>query len=256
MHQQNSTAINDVSHLPLTIKTIFNDLQNTEKTKPSDLIDKNSESSIFPLVTSIVNFSKNEYLFVSKSTLQIFGKTSQSIVNNGMLQEKSLFSEAHKEIYATEIIPLILKWYNIVSSKKDLTRTRLSLNISMLDKSGSTFPTTHIFKPYWLDEKGIPTLTTKYIYNNSFVSDDLPPAMVLEYLNYKNEWVLLLKKVFQPKFMRTSILSTREKEILELLEKGYGSKEIAFKLMISLNTVNNHIKNISKKVGKDIVPMK
>lgn len=43
-------------------------------------------------------------------------------------------------------------------------------------------------------------------------------------------------------------LSDREIEILKLVQSGYLSKEIAGRLCISLNTVNNHRKNILRKL--------
>jgi DNA-binding CsgD family transcriptional regulator len=43
-------------------------------------------------------------------------------------------------------------------------------------------------------------------------------------------------------------LSEREIEILKLVQSGFLSKEIADKLCISLNTVNNHRKNILRKL--------
>jgi DNA-binding CsgD family transcriptional regulator len=46
-----------------------------------------------------------------------------------------------------------------------------------------------------------------------------------------------------------SELSRREIEILGLLGKGYISKEIADRLYISVNTVNNHRQNIIRKMG-------
>ena len=44
-------------------------------------------------------------------------------------------------------------------------------------------------------------------------------------------------------------LSRREMEILGLLDKGLVSKEIADRLFISANTVNNHRQNIIRKMG-------
>ncbi|TVQ07587.1 MAG: LuxR family transcriptional regulator [Bacteroidetes bacterium] len=44
-------------------------------------------------------------------------------------------------------------------------------------------------------------------------------------------------------------LTQREKEILLLISKGYASKQIAGKLQISINTVNNHRRNILSKTG-------
>lgn len=44
-------------------------------------------------------------------------------------------------------------------------------------------------------------------------------------------------------------ISKREKEILQLLSKGASSKEISNRLFISINTVNNHRKNIIQKLN-------
>ncbi|MBN1950280.1 MAG: hypothetical protein JW801_03700 [Bacteroidales bacterium] len=44
-----------------------------------------------------------------------------------------------------------------------------------------------------------------------------------------------------------SVLSTREVEVLGLVSKGFASKEIAERLFISVNTVNNHRQKILEK---------
>eukprot|EP00825_Cyclidium_porcatum_P024122 TRINITY_DN26650_c0_g1_i2.p4 TRINITY_DN26650_c0_g1~~TRINITY_DN26650_c0_g1_i2.p4 ORF type:complete len:108 (+),score=15.68 TRINITY_DN26650_c0_g1_i2:196-519(+) len=51
-----------------------------------------------------------------------------------------------------------------------------------------------------------------------------------------------------------NILSDREKEILQLIDQGKMSKEIAPDLSISINTVNRHRQNILEKlhVGNSI----
>lgn len=46
-------------------------------------------------------------------------------------------------------------------------------------------------------------------------------------------------------------LTLREKEIIHLVAIGYTNQEIAVELNISPNTVKNHIKRISNKVGVD-----
>ena len=45
-----------------------------------------------------------------------------------------------------------------------------------------------------------------------------------------------------------SMLTPREKEILDLLAKGYRYKEIADSLFISIKTVRPHIRNIYEKL--------
>ncbi len=46
-----------------------------------------------------------------------------------------------------------------------------------------------------------------------------------------------------------NILTTREKEIFELLVENHTTKEIASKLNISEKTVRNHISNVMQKMG-------
>ena len=49
------------------------------------------------------------------------------------------------------------------------------------------------------------------------------------------------------------VLTKREKEILLLIRQGFLSKEIAYKLNLSIYTVNNHRKNILAKLNVDNV---
>ena len=40
-------------------------------------------------------------------------------------------------------------------------------------------------------------------------------------------------------------------EVLSLIVKGYGNKQIAYALSIAEHTVKNHVKNILSKLGVD-----
>ena len=46
----------------------------------------------------------------------------------------------------------------------------------------------------------------------------------------------------------TETLSPREREILDLLSKGYMNKEIADALSIAFQTVHTHVRNIYEKL--------
>ena len=46
-------------------------------------------------------------------------------------------------------------------------------------------------------------------------------------------------------------LTNREKQILNLIRRGFLSKEIAYNLQVSIHTINNHRKNILEKLNVD-----
>jgi len=50
-------------------------------------------------------------------------------------------------------------------------------------------------------------------------------------------------------FIKKYSISEREREIIELIIKGYSNKQIAETLFISLQTIKNHVYNIFRKVG-------
>jgi LuxR family transcriptional regulator of spore coat protein len=49
--------------------------------------------------------------------------------------------------------------------------------------------------------------------------------------------------------LRSHLLTTREKEIFDLLIQNYDTLEISDKLKISEKTVRNHISNVIQKLG-------
>ena len=48
--------------------------------------------------------------------------------------------------------------------------------------------------------------------------------------------------------MDENVLSDREKEVLELIAKGFRNKEVADKLFITVSTVKSHVHNIYDKL--------
>ena len=84
------------------------------------------------------------------------------------------------------------------------------------------------------------------------LDDLLPDKISFEGVNrrlihIKSGKICLFKNELEPN--KKTILSTREVEVLGLVSKGFASKEIADRLFLSINTVNNHRQNILEKVG-------
>lgn len=76
------------------------------------------------------------------------------------------------------------------------------------------------------------------VYHGESVMNGIIASKVLEYFQQGK-----IKEVQQ------SNLTDREKQILELLVKGYSYKEIAASINISVETLNTHVKNIYRKLN-------
>lgn len=78
------------------------------------------------------------------------------------------------------------------------------------------------------------------------------PVDSVDGINLKElAWLGWQMRATNPPRLSSSILSTRETEILILMAKGCSMKETARLLEITYHTVNDYIKTIYKKLGVD-----
>ena len=103
-------------------------------------------------------------------------------------------------------------------------------------------------KPLKLSEKGYPNIS---IVTFDFITHLLKPdAHWWGRISYGKDdphkfHILSSDK----KYNYQDILSEREKDVLKLVAEGLESKEVAQKLFISLNTVDNHRRNAVLRTG-------
>lgn len=75
----------------------------------------------------------------------------------------------------------------------------------------------------------------------------ISPSIVSKILEHAYEEGYKKNSIERDKFLKT--LSCREREILDLIAKGYNNKEIALELSIAEQTVKNHVSIIYDKLG-------
>ncbi len=82
-----------------------------------------------------------------------------------------------------------------------------------------------------------------------YISPAIPREMIDEYREY-------LKRASSPEeeFRKKEELTTRQKEVLQLIAEGNATREIAEKLFISIKTVETHRSQIMKKLGINDIP--
>lgn len=122
---------------------------------------------------------------------------------------------------------------------------KLIMNFRQQDKYGNYLNVILQWVVLELDKKGNIWMV--------LILDDLLPDKISftgvnrRLINIKTGKICLFNDEIETK--QKAILSTREIEVLGLVSKGFVSKEIADKLFLSVNTINNHRQNILEKTN-------
>jgi len=91
-----------------------------------------------------------------------------------------------------------------------------------------------------------------------YVLKDDPPEMLVQAVRKVaagGEWIsprvakVLVKSVRHEEKSATTALTDREMDVLELMARGHKNEEIADKLVITTQTVKNHVRSIFRKLG-------
>jgi DNA-binding CsgD family transcriptional regulator len=191
----------------------------------------------------VFDFYKRNYLFKRIHYSNQIGHDNQKIDELGLNYFVSLI---HPEDY-----PILLDTYQKalifleslpIAEKKDY---KLIYTFRAKGKDGKFYPIIDQVVILELDKKG-------KIWLLLAISDFLPSKGKMEkasrqLINIKTKTLYLFNN--NSNYNEKQVLSTREIEILGLVSKGFASKEIAEKLFISVNTVNNHRQHILEKIN-------
>lgn len=199
------------------------------------------ESSIY----AVFDLHKNHYLLQSKEQLEIFGLDQK--------QGQNINFEMHYERIHLDDLSFVLETDNLQyqffsnlppEKKKDY---KLVYDFRTRNKDGFYIRHVHQSIPFELDKNGRTWLTLVISHPMSERLPNEKPQRRL--INIKTGELHLFNKIDGEG--SAVILTKREKEVLILISRGYDSYNIADKMNISINTVNNHRQNILKKTRTD-----
>ncbi len=219
--------------------------------QPGDVNYEKAEKEYTPflklidsLQTSIVvsfDFYKNNYFFVSDSFNSVFGfhKNHLPVTSNGWFRNR--FHPDDYIINEGSIWALNFLYNQPIEKRKD-------------------FRLIHEFRIKNDDDKWIRLLIQNEILEldrkgNLWIDLKLCDFSPNQDLNVPGQFIFRSKPTgeviysLQGKNSITGNISNREKEILGLISEGHKSSQIAEKLFISVNTVNNHRRNMIEKLN-------
>ena len=163
--------------------------------------------------------SKNEYAIVDdarnyKKAISLFQEnTYDLIISDINLNDEKDGIEIIEEFSKIKIVPVVY-----LTAYSDL---------DIVSRAEKTMPYAYILKPY---------------NNNQLIA-----TINLAIMNFAINKVSIIEN--KENTIRLNLLTSREKEVLVTLATGKISKEIASVLNISTNTVEQHKKNIRKKLN-------
>jgi DNA-binding CsgD family transcriptional regulator len=205
-------------------------------------IVENSSMSVFDL-------HKKKYVFAQSKFLSLLGVELEKMMEKGPQMFYSI-------MHPSDVSFIIDTYYLFVDFIKKVSADerksfKLICDFRLKDKTGKYFRFIYQMLPLELDKKGniwLMLITYDLISGNvdSFKSQR-------KIINVKTN-----ELYFFPKDSRDgqkNSLTKREVEILGLLAKGMASKKIADELFLSVNTVNNHRRNILEKTKSENTAM-
>jgi DNA-binding CsgD family transcriptional regulator len=191
---------------------------------------------------SVVDLYKKRYIFLGSRNLEPF--------ENHLGEYKPQDAFYYIQLMHPDDMPIVMDSYRrsfkffLDLPEEERKDYKLIINYRQRNKIGKYLNVIVQLVVLELDKKG-------NIWLVLILDDLLPDKISFEGVNrrlihIKTGKIYLFKDELESN--KKTILSTREVEVLGLVSKGFASKEIADKLFLSINTVNNHRQNILEKV--------
>jgi DNA-binding CsgD family transcriptional regulator len=203
------------------------------------LIENNlqTESMLFLLDNSTM-----KYLFVSRSAVDVLGYSKDEIIENGLQWIFTLFSPEELK-YKTELMNDIYSFLKTLD-EESLKSSIVRYDIVASTKSGECI---HFIEElmFPLVEGNKPLITTCFIHvidNHGFIDER---KCIIIRPSIRGRDILFSKSYFVGS---DSILTAREKQVLENFSNGLSTSQVANRLHVSENTIKTHRKNILLKL--------
>ena len=202
-------------------------------------------------VTFLLDYSTEKYIYVNEACFDLLGYTANYFLETGLEQYLSKWHEADFEIINTKVFPenvaflktLRPEQYNDYIFSYNYRMKNVKNEYIIVLQRFSYIPGTLAGKPHGMiggifdithfknDTSIVHTIERSIEYNDGTVSE------------------LVFKKVHAVYDVESKRgLSKKEIEILKFISQGLSSKQVADKMSLSINTVNNHRKNMLAKI--------
>jgi DNA-binding CsgD family transcriptional regulator len=197
-----------------------------------------------PYFVMLIDLSRRKFLYISNSVEYVLGYTQNELMSEDL---SFLFSQYHPDTLATQrsLYQTIVEFYNTIPVRSRI-RYFFSYNLEIKHKNGNYLHLLLYNRCIKYDTKNNPRLIFSICTDISAYSSTKEQILTISKISSKG-FKQILKTNFYCEYER-GILTRKEVEIWNYIQKGYTGKEIASMLNISIHTVNTHRKKIYKKL--------
>lgn len=201
-----------------------------------------------PGIFCLLNFQTREYLYVSESVKKFFGIEPELLLNGGLPVGISFLPEEQQHIFAEKLFPNMAETcaqYAALGQVKDL---RFTYTTFIKTSSGAIKNFMHQITVVEEDQYHFPLLGIKFVTDIDSIKKDSNVDYEVAKYDAKDHLYKVLSYHSYPCVIKGSHLTTREIEIARMIGEGKSSKEIADKICLSRYTVDNHRRNMMRKM--------
>lgn len=196
----------------------------------------------------IVDYTTKKYLFIDPSCKKLLGYDLEFLSEAGPVYFTGLWNKNDFKCINEKVMPEAMRFLKN-QSVTEYPNFSVSYNYRVKSATGQYLTVMQRSTYFSVSNDGWPLAAIGYIVDITHFKTDTSLVLTIEHID-RNFTTLskepLLKSIYHPDKI-DSILSNRELEILAAVKQGMASKEIASRFYLSLNTVNNHRKNMLQK---------
>jgi DNA-binding CsgD family transcriptional regulator len=201
-------------------------------------------------VVFLLDFTTKKYVYVVEACLQLLGYTASYFLATGLEEYLNKWHPVDFQLINNKVFPENIKFIKTLAPEKYIDII-FSYNYRMRNPKGEYVTVLQRFSYVPSSIRGKPYGMIGVIFDITHFKNDISVIHTIEEVKRHNGDLLhetLFKKVYPiNQYSHLSALSKRESEILTWMSQGRSSKQIADTLKISINTVNNHRKNMLLK---------
>ena len=196
----------------------------------------------------IVDYTTKKYLFIDPSCKKLLGYDIEFLSEAGLIYFTGLWNKNDFTCINEKVIPEAISFLKH-KPVTEYPNFSVSYNYRVQAANGQYLSVMQRSTYFSVSNDGWPLAAVGYIVDITHFKTDTSLVLTIEHVD-RNFTTLskvpLVKKIYYPDKV-DSILSNRELEILSAVKQGMASKEIASRFYLSVNTVNNHRKNMLQK---------